>query len=74
VVGYSGNLGHPHEFDTILAAAMHLKDHPHIIFACIGGGSSFDELARRVEKCGLSAILPSFAVMAMIGLPAAAMP
>src|SRR5436190_4266007 len=53
VVGYSGNLGRPHEFDTILAASMHLKDHPRIVFACIGGGHSFDDLAKRVVECGL---------------------
>jgi colanic acid biosynthesis glycosyl transferase WcaI len=60
VVGYSGNLGRPHEFDTILAAAMYLKDHPRIIFACIGGGYSFDELAHRVEKCDLRRLFRFF--------------
>jgi glycosyltransferase involved in cell wall biosynthesis len=32
VVGYSGNLGRAHEFDTILAAAELLRDDPRIIF------------------------------------------
>src|SRR5262245_34565845 len=60
VVGYSGNLGRPHEFDTILAASVHLKDHPRIIFVCIGGGHSFDSLARSVEKSGLRRLFRFF--------------
>jgi colanic acid biosynthesis glycosyl transferase WcaI len=50
VVGYSGNLGRAHEFDTILAAAERLREDPRIVFLFIGGGYKFDELARRVKK------------------------
>jgi glycosyltransferase involved in cell wall biosynthesis len=50
VVGYSGNLGRSHEFDTVVAAAEHLRGDPHIVFLFIGGGSKFDELARRVSE------------------------
>jgi colanic acid biosynthesis glycosyl transferase WcaI len=60
VVGYSGNLGRPHEFNTILAASILLKDHPGIIFLCIGGGHSFDSLARSVEKFGLRRLFRFF--------------
>jgi glycosyltransferase involved in cell wall biosynthesis len=54
VVGYSGNLGRAHEFDTILAASERLKDHPHIVFVIIGGGHRFEELARCVIDRGLT--------------------
>jgi glycosyltransferase involved in cell wall biosynthesis len=53
VVGYSGNLGRAHEFDTVLAGSIKLKDHPRIVFACIGGGYGFDELRGKVEQHGL---------------------
>jgi glycosyltransferase involved in cell wall biosynthesis len=53
VVGYSGNLGRAHEFDTVLAAAERLKDHPDIVFLCVGGGHRFAELARRGEERGV---------------------
>jgi colanic acid biosynthesis glycosyl transferase WcaI len=44
VVGYSGNLGRAHEFDTILAAAALLRGNPRFVFLMIGGGKKFDEL------------------------------
>lgn len=50
VVGYSGNLGRAHEFDTVLGAAERLRDHPSIVFLLIGGGNRFDELRRRVRQ------------------------
>jgi glycosyltransferase involved in cell wall biosynthesis len=53
VVGYSGNLGRAHEFNTILAASELLKDHPRIVFVCIGGGHGFGQLAQRVKERGL---------------------
>jgi colanic acid biosynthesis glycosyl transferase WcaI len=53
VVGYSGNLGRAHDFDTVLAASKRLKNRLYIIFVCIGGGSGFDELRRTVEQQGL---------------------
>jgi colanic acid biosynthesis glycosyl transferase WcaI len=49
VVGYSGNLGRAHEFDTVLEAATRLRDDPRIAFVCIGGGKHFDELGARVR-------------------------
>lgn len=53
VVGYSGNLGRAHEFDTVLEAATRLRDDPRIAFVCIGGGKLFDNLKDRVRARGL---------------------
>jgi colanic acid biosynthesis glycosyl transferase WcaI len=50
VVGYSGNLGRAHEFDTALGAAEHLRDSPDIVFLFIGGGNKLDALARHVKE------------------------
>src|SRR5262245_15270116 len=44
IVGYSGNLGRAHEFDTVLAAAGELKANSRIVFLLIGGGKKMDEL------------------------------
>jgi glycosyltransferase involved in cell wall biosynthesis len=41
VVGYSGNLGRAHEFETMLAAARAL---PHVQFAISGGGAQLDRV------------------------------
>ena len=54
VVGYSGNLGRAHEFDTVLAAAERLKSNPDIIFLCIGGGHLMKRLAECVRERSLS--------------------
>ena len=53
VVGYSGNLGRAHEFDTVLAAAERLPQDTRVVFLFIGGGSKLDELAHRVKQRGL---------------------
>lgn len=53
VVGYSGNLGRAHEFETILGAAELLKADASILFLFIGGGHGFDALRRRVDQQGL---------------------
>ena len=54
VFGYSGNLGRAHEFDTVLAAAELLREHPRIVFLMIGGGKRFDELAKVVKERSLA--------------------
>jgi len=54
VLGYSGNLGRAHEFQTVLAAAERLRNEPHFIFLMIGGGKRFEELARAVKRRGLA--------------------
>jgi glycosyltransferase involved in cell wall biosynthesis len=50
VVGYSGNLGRAHEFDTVLAAAARLANDSRVVFLVIGGGHRFRELARCVKE------------------------
>ena len=50
VLGYSGNLGRAHEFQTVLAAAEQLRNEPHFIFLMIGGGKRFEELAQAVKQ------------------------
>jgi colanic acid biosynthesis glycosyl transferase WcaI len=53
VVGYSGNLGRAHEFETILGAARRLWADTGIIFLIIGGGHFVEELSRRVKELHL---------------------
>lgn len=53
VVGYSGNLGRVHEYDTILGAAESLREDPRIVFTMIGGGKKSTELAKAVKAKGL---------------------
>src|SRR5262249_39206873 len=53
VVGYSGNLGRAHEYNTILEAARLLSDTAAIVFLFTGGGARFHELRREVEAAGL---------------------
>jgi colanic acid biosynthesis glycosyl transferase WcaI len=53
VIGYSGNLGRAHEFDTVLAAAERLRDDAQKIFLFVGGGQKFHELARQIRARGL---------------------
>ncbi len=53
VVGYSGNLGRGHEFDTLLAASERFRDDPHVAFVLIGGGQSLEELRLVVKARGL---------------------
>ena len=50
VLGYSGNLGRAHEYDTLLAAAERLRDDARFIFLMIGGGKRFEELAAAVKQ------------------------
>lgn len=52
VVGYSGNLGRAHEFDTILNTAEALQNFDNIVFLFIGGGAQRGELEKKVkERC-----------------------
>jgi colanic acid biosynthesis glycosyl transferase WcaI len=54
VIGYSGNLGRAHEFETVLAASQQFKNDPRIVFLVIGGGHRSGEFVRRVNACGLA--------------------
>jgi colanic acid biosynthesis glycosyl transferase WcaI len=53
VVGYSGNLGRAHEFDTLLVAARLLRDEPQFAFLITGGGAKVESLRRAVQADGL---------------------
>jgi glycosyltransferase involved in cell wall biosynthesis len=53
VVGYSGNLGRAHEFNTVIEASELLRHDPRIVFAFIGGGQRMGELTRTVHARGL---------------------
>lgn len=54
VVGYSGNLGRAHEYQTILDAAEHLRARTEFVFLFIGGGALTSGLKSEVERRGLS--------------------
>jgi colanic acid biosynthesis glycosyl transferase WcaI len=53
VVGYSGNLGRAHEFDTLLGAACLLRDDPQIVFLMTGAGAKSGSLREAVDSEGL---------------------
>jgi glycosyltransferase involved in cell wall biosynthesis len=59
VVGYSGNLGRAHEYETMLDAMMRLEaqgvDHK-ITWLFIGGGALYRRLRREVEQRGLTSV------------------
>ncbi len=54
VVGYSGNLGRAHEFDTMLQAAELLRDEPDVRFLIVGGGAKLQQLRKAAEDRGLA--------------------
>ena len=54
VVGYSGNLGRGHEYETVLGAAETLRADDTIVFLFIGGGVKMDALKLSVQKRGLT--------------------
>jgi colanic acid biosynthesis glycosyl transferase WcaI len=53
VVGYSGNLGRAHEFDTFLTAAHLLAADERFVFLVIGGGAKLAALQRAVAEAAL---------------------
>ena len=60
VVGYSGNLGRAHEFNTVLAAGELLRHNQDIVFVFIGGGNRMRELAGAAEARGLNSTFRFF--------------
>ncbi len=50
VVGYSGNLGRAHEFDTILEAATAMRAEQDVVFLMIGGGVKMQQLKQAVAE------------------------
>ncbi len=57
VVGYSGNIGRAHEFDTILDAAEKLKSDANIVFLFIGGGAQRDRIEEEARRRSLESIM-----------------
>lgn len=53
VVGYSGNLGRAHEFETLLGAARRLQPDRGIAFLMVGGGSGMRAFEQRANELGL---------------------
>jgi colanic acid biosynthesis glycosyl transferase WcaI len=53
VVGYSGNLGRAHEYETLLGAAEALRADTSVTFLLVGGGFNMEELKMRVAERGL---------------------
>jgi glycosyltransferase involved in cell wall biosynthesis len=54
VLEYSGNLGRAHEYDTLIGAAIALRERRDIVFLFIGGGHMSEQLATRVAELGLT--------------------
>jgi glycosyltransferase involved in cell wall biosynthesis len=50
VIGYSGNLGRVHEYETLIESAEQLRGDPRIVFVLIGGGKQFEQLAAQVQE------------------------
>lgn len=50
---FAGNIGIPQDFESIVQAAIHLKDHKHIYFIVLGDGHMKDWAIKEVEKNGL---------------------
>jgi glycosyltransferase involved in cell wall biosynthesis len=57
VVGYSGNLGRAHDFDTILDAAELLKHEAEIVFLIIGAGAQLDWVLQEKSRRGLANLI-----------------
>lgn len=50
VLGYSGNLGRAHDYQTLLGAAERLRDDARYVFLMIGGGKRFEDLEGAVRQ------------------------
>lgn len=57
VVGYSGNFGRAHEFDTILSAAEILREIKQIVFLFIGDGAQMASMKQRVQTKQLDNVI-----------------
>ena len=57
VIGYSGNMGRSHDFDTILEAIHILKDDPSIVFLFIGDGAQLPRIREEISKRDLSNVV-----------------
>ncbi len=50
VIMYSGNHSIAHPLDTLLEAALHLKDHPKLVFMFIGGGKAKEPIDAAIAE------------------------
>ena len=57
VVGYSGNFGRVHRFDSILGAALLLREDRRIRFLLTGAGPRFDSVKRFIESNELDNVI-----------------
>ncbi|KAA9367054.1 glycosyltransferase family 4 protein [Ochrobactrum quorumnocens] len=57
VIGYSGNFGRAHDFQTVLDAAEQLKANPDIVFLMIGEGQQRRYVEEEARRRGLSNIV-----------------
>jgi colanic acid biosynthesis glycosyl transferase WcaI len=57
VVGYSGNMGRGHEFDTLLRAAEALRIDDRFVFLLIGNGVRRGEIEQRIQEWSLGNVM-----------------
>jgi len=57
VVGYSGNMGRAHEFDTLLDAAELLRGEARIAFLFVGSGRQKEWIGREAARRGLTSFV-----------------
>lgn len=57
VVGYSGNMGRAHEFETLLDVAQRLSSRDDIVFLFIGGGARREWIELEVKRRNLSNVI-----------------
>jgi glycosyltransferase involved in cell wall biosynthesis len=57
VLGYSGNFGRAHEFETLLGAAKLLRTDPGIAFLMTGAGARAGSLQQAVQREGLTSFV-----------------
>jgi len=57
VIGYSGNFGRAHDFETMIAAAARLKHRSDIRFLLIGGGHKHASVMERVRLLQLDNVI-----------------
>ncbi len=53
VVGYAGNMGRAHDFETLLSAARSLLDTPSLCFLLVGDGAAKERMQAFVQAHGL---------------------
>jgi glycosyltransferase involved in cell wall biosynthesis len=57
VIGYSGNLGRAHEYETMFSAARELMSDSRVVFLMVGGGHHTEALKAAAASAGITNIL-----------------